>query len=116
MPNGREENLMTQTETKIADCVGQKLVSNDDEKIGEIKDLYVDGQTGRPEWFAVATGLFGTHVSFVPLGGASWTDHGIAVPYTKGQVKDETHIAQAGHLRREDTTALYLHSSLSYID
>ena len=93
---------MTQTEMKVTDCVGQKLVSNDDEKIGEIKDLYLDEQTGRPEWFAVATGLFGSHVSFVPLAGASWTDRGIAVPYSKGQVKDAPHIAPDGYLSRDE--------------
>ena len=38
---------------------GQTLYGSDNDKIGEIADVYLDRQSGEPEWLAVKTGLFG---------------------------------------------------------
>ena len=50
---------------------GLNLVDRDGDKIGKIEDVYLDRSSGEPEWVAVKTGLFGTNVSFVPIGDAS---------------------------------------------
>ena len=72
----------------VIDWKGQKLVGQDGDKIGTIDEIYVDEQTGEPEWLAVSTGLFGSKVSFVPLAEAQRDGDDIRVPYSKDQVKD----------------------------
>src|SRR5439155_2797405 len=46
---------------------GMKVVDADGDKIGTIEDIYLDRQTGEPEWATVKTGIFGRKVSFVPI-------------------------------------------------
>ena len=53
--------------------IGRDAYDADGDKIGEITDIYYDDETGRPEWVAVKTGLFGTKHSFVPIHGSSAT-------------------------------------------
>ena len=45
---------------------GRTLVDRDGNRIGSIDAIYLDDQTGQPEWALVNTGLFGTKSSFVP--------------------------------------------------
>src|SRR5215217_8053631 len=45
---------------------GRDLIDRDGDKIGSIGDVYLDDQTGQPEWLTVKTGLFGNKESFVP--------------------------------------------------
>lgn len=52
---------------------GMTMVDADGNKIGTIEDIYLDRQTGEPEWAAVKTGLFGTKHSFVPIADAEPT-------------------------------------------
>jgi stress response protein YsnF len=99
---------------QISECIGEKLVGADGGRIGEIKDVYLDEQTGQPEWFAVATGLFGRRVSFVPIQGTGWTEDGISVPFTKAEVKDAPHAEPDGQLSQDEEAALYSHYGLSY--
>jgi stress response protein YsnF len=105
---------VTQTDIKVAECVGQQLIGTDGAKIGKVEDLYLDEDSGRPEWFAVSTGFFGTRVGFVPIAGAGWSDKGIAVPYAKAQVKDAPHAEPDGHLSQDEEVALYRHYGLDY--
>jgi stress response protein YsnF len=102
------------TEMTVNECIGEKLVGTDGGRIGKITDVYMDDQTGQPEWFAVATGLFGSHVSFVPIQGTSWTEEGISVPFTKADVKDAPHAEPDGQLTQDEEAALYSHYGLSY--
>ncbi len=50
---------------------GRDALDANGEKIGSIDEIYEDTETGKPEWLAVKTGLFGTKVSFMPLAEAS---------------------------------------------
>src|SRR5512132_1875968 len=64
------------------------MVDADGVKIGNIDAIYLDDQTGQPEWSLVNTGLFGTKSSFVPLAQASASGDQVQVPYDKQRVKD----------------------------
>ena len=54
-------------ENQIQSVMGSDVHGSDGEKIGRAGQVYLDDQTGRPEWVTVNTGLFGTNESFVPL-------------------------------------------------
>jgi uncharacterized protein (TIGR02271 family) len=67
---------------------GQDLYDASGDKIGKIEEIYLDADTGAPEWALVNTGLFGTKSTFVPLRDATDDGGNVRVPYEKAQVKD----------------------------
>lgn len=83
------------------------LYSVDGDKIGSIEEIYLDDRTNEPEWATVNTGLFGTSQSFVPLSGATVTDDGLTVQYSKDQIKDAPRIDAGEHLGVEQEQELY---------
>jgi uncharacterized protein (TIGR02271 family) len=93
---------------------GQTLLDNDGDKIGEIADIYLDRQSGEPEWLAVKTGLFGSNLSFVPLREASGSGDGVRVPYEKALVKDAPNVQADGELSPDEERRLYQHYSLEF--
>jgi uncharacterized protein (TIGR02271 family) len=88
---------------------GRSLVDRDGDKIGKVEDVYLDRQSGDPEWVAVKTGLFGSNVSFVPIQDASTAGDDLQVAYTKDQVKDAPNIDPDGELSPEEERRLYSH-------
>ncbi|GAA5107711.1 PRC and DUF2382 domain-containing protein [Alloalcanivorax gelatiniphagus] len=94
---------------------GKTLYSSDHDKIGKIGQVFLDDETGRPEFLTVNTGLFGTNESFVPVADASITDDGVRVPFTKDQVKDAPNVdVSSGHLDQSEERRLYEHYGLTY--
>src|SRR5688500_13228006 len=75
---------------------GGTVVDNDGDKIGKVGQVFLDDQTGNPEWVTVHTGLFGTGESFVPLNQASIRGDQIVVPYDKAKVKGAPRVDDAG--------------------
>jgi uncharacterized protein (TIGR02271 family) len=102
------------TEEEIANWRGQNVVGNDGSKLGKIEDIYLDEDTGKPEWLAVKTGMFSGHVSFIPLAEANGNEDPIQVPYSKEQVKDAPHAEPDGALSQQEEAALYRHYGLNY--
>jgi uncharacterized protein (TIGR02271 family) len=95
---------------------GRQVVGPDGEKVGKLEDIYLDRQSGEPEWAAVSTGLFGTRVSFVPLEGASTAGDEIRVNYDKATVKDAPNVDPDGELSPEEERRLYEHYGRSFGD
>jgi hypothetical protein len=48
--------------------IGRTMVDRDYHTIGKVVDIYLDNETGRPEWAVVRTGLFGLRSTFCPAG------------------------------------------------
>ena len=93
---------------------GATMVDADGDKIGTIESIYVDDQTGEPEWALVNTGLFGTKSSFVPLAQATPTGDQVQVPYQKQLVKDAPRIDPDQHLSESEEQHLWRHYGLEY--
>ena len=86
---------------QLQQAIGSTAYGTDGEKIGKVGQIYLDDQTGRPEWATVNTGLLGTRESFVPLSEASFSGDQLTVPYTKDKVKDAPNVSDSdGHLLR----------------
>jgi len=92
---------------------GRDLIDRDGSKIGSIGDVYVDEQTGQPEWLTVKTGLFGTRESFVPIAEARAEGDTVRVPYEKSHVKDAPNVDADGALSPDEESQLYRHYGLS---
>jgi uncharacterized protein (TIGR02271 family) len=93
---------------------GRTLVDRDGDRIGTIDAIYLDDQTGQPEWALVNTGLFGTKSTFVPLAQATQTGDEVRVPYDKQLVKDAPRIDPDGHLSEAEERRLWRHYGLDY--
>jgi uncharacterized protein (TIGR02271 family) len=88
---------------------GRDAVDSDGDKVGKIEDIYLDRQSGEPEWAAVKTGLFGTKVSFVPLQGASAAGEEVRLGFDKATIKDAPNVEADGELSPEEERRLYDH-------
>ena len=97
---------MIGTET-LDRVIGQDVYDQSGEKIGSASEVYLDDETGQPEWATVRTGLFGTKESFVPIRNADLTNDGLRVAVSKEQVKDAPKIDTDGHLSPEEEAELY---------
>lgn len=87
--------------------IGQDVYDEAGEKIGSAGEVYLDDESGQPEWVTVKTGLFGTKESFVPIRDANLTNDGLRIPVTKAQVKDAPKIDTDGHLSPAEEAELY---------
>lgn len=102
---------MIGTET-ISRVIGQDVYDTEGQKIGSASEVYLDDETGQPEWVTVRTGLFGTKESFVPIRDANLTDDGVRVAVSKDQVKDAPKIDTDGHLSPAEEEELYRYYGL----
>jgi uncharacterized protein (TIGR02271 family) len=96
----------------ISRVIGQDVYDEAGEKIGSASEVYLDDETGQPEWVTVRTGLFGTKESFVPIRNADLTNDGVRVPVTKARVKDAPKIDTDGHLSPQEEQELYRYYGL----
>jgi uncharacterized protein (TIGR02271 family) len=103
---------MIGTET-ISRVIGQDVYDASGEKIGSASEVYLDDESGQPEWVTVKTGLFGTKESFVPIRDADLTDNGVRVPVSKDQVKDAPKVDADGHLSPQEEQELYRYYGLN---
>ena len=93
---------------------GQDLYDADGDKLGTVEEIYLDAESGEPEWALVNMGLFGTKSTFVPLEGASEDGGTLRVRYDKAQVKDAPKVDPDGELSQQQEAELYAHYGLDY--
>ena len=74
---------------RLYDC---EVIDEHGERIGSVKQVWLDDRDGRPMWASVHTGLFGLKESFVPIQDATLGDGVVTVPVDKQQVKDAPRI------------------------
>jgi uncharacterized protein (TIGR02271 family) len=105
---------MNLTESVVAEWRGSSAVDSDGQKIGTIEEIYMDTETGKPEWLAVKTGMLGMKLSFIPIAEASPSGGDVRVPYDKQQVKDAPNAEPDGELSQQEEASLYRHYGLDY--
>ncbi len=103
------------TNDQLKGWIGRTLVDPSGDKIGKIADIYMDDDTGQPEWLAVTTGLFGSKVSFAPITGATApAGDDVRSQFYKGQVKEAPNAEADGQLAQDEETRLYTHYGIDY--
>jgi uncharacterized protein (TIGR02271 family) len=93
---------------------GRTMVDPAGDKLGTIDAIYLDDETGQPEWALITSGLFTTRTAFVPLTQAQATGDSVQVPYDKGQVKAVPSMEADGQLSQDEEAELYRHYGLDY--
>ena len=100
------------SEQQITQVIGTTAYDADGDKLGKVGEVYLDDETGRPEWATVNTGLFGTKETFVPLAQADLSGDTLRFPYDKAKVKDAPKIDTDGHLSPQEEQELYRYYGL----
>lgn len=99
--------------TTVNSLFDARVEDPDGDKIGTVKQVYLDDNDGRPLFVSVATGLFGTSESFVPLEGADLVGDALHVRYSKEQVKDAPRVDADGALSEDEQDTLFRHYGLA---
>ncbi|HEY4535711.1 MAG TPA: PRC-barrel domain-containing protein [Enteractinococcus sp.] len=94
---------------------GATVFDQDNDKIGAVKEVYLDDHTGHPRFATVTTGLFGMKETFIPLD-AAWAiaDGDLKVPYSQDFIKDAPNIDPDGHLEPEEERQIFEYYGLDY--
>jgi PRC-barrel domain len=87
--------------------IRRAAVDAEGNRIGKVTKVYLDDQTGQPQWLLVETGLFGTRQSFAPVRGSRLDGEELVVlAVSKDQVKDAPNIDPDGHISQSEEDAL----------
>ncbi|MFB7914546.1 PRC and DUF2382 domain-containing protein [Streptomyces sp. NPDC056061] len=99
--------------TDSGELDGLSVYDTAGEKVGSVGRVYVDDNTGRPDWITVKTGLFGMKESFVPLAGARRVGSDLHISHPKDRVKDAPRVDADAHLSVVEEEELYRHYGLA---
>jgi sporulation protein YlmC with PRC-barrel domain len=91
---------------------GYDVVGPDAKKLGTVEDIYLDQETGEPEWVTLKTGMFGGKLSFAPLTQARQDGDTIVLLCEKDQIKDAPRVDADGALSQDEEAQLYRHYGL----
>jgi hypothetical protein len=87
---------------------GLTAVDSDEQPLGRITDIYLDHDTGQPEWALVATSQRGRR-TFVPLAGAARKGDRVTVAVPQAAVGDAPVVRPGRELSDNDAARLYGH-------
>ncbi len=100
----------------VGEWLGKPIVDCDGERIGKLRDVYVDVETDEPQFGTVKEGVFTRHLTFVPLAGVQVGPDHLQVTVTKDQVRSAPDIELRGEeLSQADESTLYHHFEQNYI-
>jgi uncharacterized protein (TIGR02271 family) len=87
--------------------MGRNAVDPQGDKIGSVGQVYLNDETGQPDWITVNTGLFGMKENFAPLAGSSFDGENLVLPFDKAVVKDAPDVTDASHLDTDEQQSLH---------
>jgi uncharacterized protein (TIGR02271 family) len=93
--------------TRLETMAGRDVVDADGDKIGTVDEVYVDDESGVPEFALVKSGLFGLKRHFVPIRDARTAGDELQVPYSKDRVTDAPSLDPDGELSEAEEAELY---------
>ena len=89
---------------------GRTVRDRDGEKVGTFGDLYLEGDTDRPAYAGVKTGLFRSNESIVPLEGAYEDEGGdVHLPYAIAAIKGAPNVDPDVALTDDEESRLHEH-------
>ena len=91
-PVSGEAKPVTLTREEMLPWRGKAMVDSNGDAIGTIEEIYLDNDSGDPEWALVAITAPAGGRRFVPLAGVRRRDDALVAPY------DKTHVAGAPDL------------------
>ena len=101
------------TEKNLKDLFAATAYDKDGDKLGAVKEIFVDDETGQPAFAEVGHGLFGMSSSLVPMRGHRFSGEDLQLAFSKDRIKDAPDVGTDEHLAREDQQRVWDHYQLS---
>jgi hypothetical protein len=79
--------LENYSEQQLQTLVGYEVEDSAGEKAGYVDVVFLDDQTGQPEWIGLWNGLPNGHRYLVPIRGVTHQGDSVQVPWTKEQIE-----------------------------
>ena len=98
----------------VQQLVGRTVYSTGGDKIGDIRQVYLNDRTEQPEFITVNTGMLGGNENFVPVAEAQVDQDKVTVPYDKDKVKNAPDVAADGHISEAQEQELHAYYGLDY--
>src|SRR4051794_20989526 len=93
---------------------GLEAIDRDGDKLGKIKEIFLDNDTDEPEWAVVGIGMLGRKVRFIPLRGATERDGFVRVDVEKERLEGAPQVDEDAELSADQERELYGHYGLDY--
>src|SRR4051794_12627163 len=92
----------------------REVLDRDGQKVGKLRDLFLDSETDRPEGAGVSPGFLGRKLALVPRAEATDAEGAVRVAFPEQQIKDAPGGAPDRELSQWGEEALYRHYGLDY--
>ncbi|MGD7003385.1 DUF2382 domain-containing protein [Corynebacterium halotolerans] len=103
---------MTPNTRNINDLSNATAFDSDNDKLGSVKEVYINDTTGQPDFVEVGHGLFGMSSSLVPLRGHRLNGDELQLAFPKDRIKDAPNLDADEHLDPTQLETLYHHYGL----
>src|SRR4051794_25603551 len=97
-----------------AEWPGRDVLDSGGERLGGVREIYLDRETGRPEW--VLVDVDGDEARFVPLADAAVESSTIRVAHSATQIRNAPGIGAEPRIDQSEERRLYAHYGLGYAD
>jgi hypothetical protein len=94
------------------DWPGRDVLDSGGERLGGVREIYLDRETGRPEW--VLVDVEGDEARFVPLADASVEDLKIRVAHSAATIRNAPGIGTEPRIDQSEERRLYDHYGIGY--
>lgn len=108
----RKVKDMTPNTRNINDLSNATAFDSDNDKLGSVKEVYINDTTGQPDFVEVGHGLFGMSSSLVPLRGHRLNGDELQLAFPKDRIKDAPNLDADEHLDPTQLETLYHHYGL----
>ena len=100
----------------IHDLANATAYDRNGDKLGSVKEVYINDATGQPDFVEVGHGLFGMSSSVVPLRGHQLAGEELRLAFTKDRISDAPDFNSDDHLSESDQQTIYRHYGLEGTD
>ena len=104
---------MDVTQEQINALYDAEVMSVDGDRLGPVRQVYLDDRTGAPTWITVRTGWFGGREHPVPLEGSERTEDGIRVSASGPEIREAPTVEEDEHLGESQLAELYRYYGLA---
>ena len=100
----------------IKDLFKATAYDNAGDKLGSVKEIFVDDKSGQPTFVEVNHGLFGMNSSLVPMRGHKFDGENLNLAFAKDRVKDAPDFDDDQALTPEQQNEIYRHYGLDNVE
>lgn len=97
------------TEREVKDLFNATAFDKNGDKLGGVKEVFIDDDTGQPTFVEVGHGLFGMSSSLVPMRGHRLSSDDLQLAFDKDRIKDAPEFDTDNHLTPDDQRNIYDH-------